>query len=267
MSSPIIFFEKNYMDLSRDSASIAVTDPVATQTGQDFVSQMRDRKNFTGWGTIDSTDAANTTLVFNYGDQLPTTDVILIGHNFKNYTLEFWDSSTWNDLVTVTGNKATTTSHNFQSVVTSRIRLVVHGTFVADEDKLLAQFIATSRIGQFNRFPIIEDPTISKRRRTLSALSGKARVTQSLGAVSFSLSTNEEFDPSDIKIIERIFNRFEGFLVWLCGGNENQFRNLREGYRLQDIYFMQIANENVPQMIDGFYNRGTSVNIDLIEAL
>jgi hypothetical protein len=268
--STIAFFEKNFIDITRDNVTITITDAVASNTGQDFVNQLRDRKNFTGWGTTESTDAANTEILVDIPESAPLTDIFLIKQNFKSYTIQYWNGSSFVDFspaINVSNNSQRTKRHSFAEVIVDRVKIVVNSTMTTDDDKLLAQLVLTQMIGQFERFPKIVSPTISKRRRTLGALSGKAKVMQSLGSFSVGIEQDEEYSNADLQLIDLLYSRFEGFLVWLSGGNENQFRIKREGYRLEDLYFMAITNENVPEMIEGFYYRGQRVNITLSESL
>ena len=72
-------------------------------------------------------------------------------------------------------------------------------------------------------------------------------------------------DFSDLTIIENLFASNDGFLVWLCGGDEDQFRSERIGYRLEDIYLMKCINEWKPVHYKGLYQAGMKVDLDLRE--
>ena len=72
---------------------------------------------------------------------------------------------------------------------------------------------------------------------------------------------------SDLNLIETMFDSYNGFLVWICGGDESQFRTQRIGYRKKDIYLMNCKNEYNNEWGNGFYTRGTMIRIDLIEVV
>lgn len=158
MGNQIIWFEKNKLDQDNESASITVTDLVAENDGAEFVDRMRNRDNRSAWMTTLSTDAANTQLDIDLGEDEFISDIILVKHNFKSYTIQYWNGTTYINFSTVIAptNDQNSTSHfNFNKIESSKIRIVIFGTQVADDDKELFQLIITDRIGQLNGWPEI----------------------------------------------------------------------------------------------------------------
>jgi hypothetical protein len=187
MSSQIIFFRKNRLDLSFDSPSI-----VASQ-GNDFVNYLRNRSLRSGWITTGSVDADNTTIIADLGDATPVTDIILNVHNFKSYKIETWNAiaETWDAFATpinTTTNTDTTSVHHMVETIVSKIKITIRGTMVANDDKTLTDLIVTSRLGQLNGWPIIKKPTLSRGRKKSMMLSGKTSVREGIGSFSCSLS-------------------------------------------------------------------------------
>jgi hypothetical protein len=138
---------------------------------------------------------------------------------------------------------------------------------VADADKYLFQFISTTQIGQLQGWPVIKSPTVSRNRKTNKMLSGKILVKENIGAFTTSLTVKILSIDNDLTIIESMYASNEGFLVWLCGGDESQFKNERIGYRLEDIYLMKCTNEWRPEWSDGLYTSGMKINIQLKESV
>ena len=266
----IMFFRKNKIDLSQSNVSITVTDSVATNTGQSFTDLLRNRSNNNGWSTTGSTDAASTTLVVDMTDSLPIDNILLVSHNLKAYTIKYWNGSAWTNFSTTiaeTTNSATTTRHTFTSVSTSQIQIIITGTMVANADKRLAQLILTETLGTFTVEPVVSRPRVSRNRKVSTSLSGRKKVFKSVDAFSCNLKHDTVKLDADCDIIELLFNLYNPFLIWLCGGTITQFNYERQGYRLQDIFYVDIINDYEPEWINGNYNAKIKLDMDLAEAL
>jgi hypothetical protein len=267
----IRFFEKNKIDLTFDNVAITVTDLVATDSGQAFVNLMRNRRNDSGWTTTDSTDAANTELIFDFGDLVEINRIFLIQHNLKAYTIQYWDGAAYQNFstpISETNNSAVDKLHEFNNVETSRVKLVITGTMVADDDKFISQFVATQEIGQFQVMqPRIEDARVSRNRKVLKSLSGKAKIMRSSGFIEFKFSQTGVTNDNDLTLLETLHDYYDGFLVWISGGDVSQFRNERIAYRLKDLIFMNITTEYQPEWKNGFYNQGIDVKFNMTEVL
>lgn len=270
MAEQIYFFKKNYIDLTFDGVTITVTDTVASNKGQDFVDYIRNRKNSSAWLTTGSTDAANTTLEVDWGSSKELNSIILIGHNFKAFTVQYWTGVAWADFSTAiaeTTNTAETNYYSFDSVNTTKIQIIITGTQVADADKILKQLIATDEIGQLNGWPVIKRPTASTNKSISRSLSGKVYVAEGIGAFSCQLTVENWNNDADLTIIETVYEAGEGVHVWLCGGDEDQFSSKRVGYRLEDLYFMRPTDEYRPEFFRGLYQTGIKFQMKLEEAI
>lgn len=267
----IKFFRKNKIDLSFTDPVLTVTDGTATDDGASYLDQMRDRKNNTGWFTFGSNDAANTQIDVDMVDAKNIDHIILIKHNFAAYTIQYWNGAAYTDFSTainVSGNTAETTEHTFDSVNTTKIRLIITGTIVANADKKCRQFIVTEKIGagQFEGWPIVK-PTLSLNRRVNFTPSGKAYVVESAQSYQVDLSVLSWKSDTDLTIVEEMFFNNSAFLVWPCGGDESQFSTVRRGYRLEDIFLMKCVNEWKPEYYKGNYFMGIKANIKLVEVI
>lgn len=258
----IMFFEKNKADISNTGVTLTASQ------GNDFIEYVRNRSNKSAWMTSDSVDSDNTTIEIDFVDERTITDIILVKHNFKSYTIQYWDGAAYQDFSTAiaeTTNTAVTTHHVFNSVSTLKILLTITGTMTPDEDKYLYQFIVTENIGQLQGWPVIKKPMHNKNRKNLKMLSGKSKIIQNVGAFECQLSVEIWKIDADLTVIESIYEQPEGFLIWLCGGDEDQFSTIREGYRLEDIYLMKCDNEYTPQYYKGLYKSGLQIEIQMKE--
>lgn len=263
MGAQILFLEKNYADLQNELV-------VATASqGNDFTNLARNRKNNSSWMTTGSVDADNTTYELDFIDEVQVDQIILLKHNFKAYTVKYWDGvSAFVDFATPiveTVNTEKRTHYNPVEVATSKIQLRVTGTMVSDADKTLAQFIVTKRLGRFNGYPEIKKPTPSRNRKVTQMLSGKDFVVENVGKYSTELNFKILSDNDDLTLIETLYSRFTGFLFWPGGGDESQFTNIREGYRLEDIFLSKFTNEYQPEYFKFIYINGLPMKMKLSE--
>lgn len=264
MGSQIIFFDKNKIDISNQNAVITSTE------AEEFVDFMRNRNNTSAWVTTGSVDADLTTLIFDFGERRTIDNILLIKHNLKAYTLKYWNGSTYVNFstpVAETANALATTRHTFDEVETSKIQLIIQGTTVANSDKYIYQFIATTLLGQFEGWPVISNVELDRNRTKIQALSGKTSINENIGGFKCQLAVPNWKITDDIGIVEALYDKNEGFLMWLCGGNEDQFWYKARGYRLEDLYLMKCVNEYSPEFVKGIYISGLELKIKLEEAI
>ena len=91
---------------------------------------------------------------------------------------------------------------------------------------------------------------------------------QNSGARKITIEHNNQIDDNDLDLVEQMFNSFSGFLLWLCGGDETQFRTRRIGFRLQDLFLVAPTNElENPWGDNGRYSEGTHYSLKLAEVV
>lgn len=276
MGQQIKVFEKNIIDIDAENIVITSTDLVAEDNGQDTVNFLRNRKNDSAWMTTGSTDAALTTLVVDWMDGRDVDSIVLIRHNFKSYTIKYWDGNSWEDFSTpidVTDSQMIgdddTVVHDFDKLEIQRIQIVVRETKIPNHDKRLFQLLVTEKIGQgqLNGWPIIASPVVSANKKVTKMLSGKVSVTDSLGFFTFTLKVDSWRDENDLSMVESVLFKRRGVLMWLCGGDEEQFSTKRIGYRKEDFYLVRPVTEYSPEWRQGFYWSGLGIDITFTEAI
>lgn len=263
----IEFYRKNWIDLSYENPSITITDATATDNGQNYVNYLRNRDNVSGWATTGSNDAANTTIVVNFGDARELNKIILLQHNFKAFTIKYWNGSAWTDFstpISETANAAADSYYSFDLVETEQIQIIISGTITADQDKFLKQLLLCEVIGAFTIEPEIE-MEISQDKSATKFISGKYFVSKQVGGVEIRMRRRSVEVDADLTLWERLFEFYEGFHVSISGGATSVFENQRIGYRPQDIYFMQSRNEHSPNFRDGYYKHGMDLDLRLVE--
>lgn len=263
MAGQVIFLRKNWADIDRAAVSSTASE------ANDLIPLVFNRSNTNGWATTDSVDANATTIEVQLGDTQLVHDIILAKHNFKSYVLYYYnvDTFTWVALVTTTTNTdATTHYHSAAGFYTSAVRVVINGTFVANEDKYLYQWIVAERLGQLAGWPVLK-PTISRELRRVKMLSGKFSIIPAVGAYGCRLSVTEWKSDADLTLVETLYESNEGFLIWPCGGDEDQFSSVRKGFRMEDLFLVRCSDELTTEFARGQYGRGLKVDIDLVEVI
>lgn len=271
MPSQIIFFEKNKIDLEQQSVSITVTDSIASNNGQEFVNFMRNRNNYSAWMTTDSEDAALTQLDIDLGDLRDITDILLIGHNFKDYTIQYKQGlGSYLDFPTpinVSGSTESSSLHNFNQVQATDIKIIISGTQVPDAEKILKQLIITDRIGQLKGWPVVKSPIVSTNKIKSKMLSGKTNIVESLEAFSCTLDVRHWSIQEDVSIVEDIYFRREGVLMWINANAPEQFKLDLRGYRKEDIFLVRPQDEFRPELVRGIYDNGLKIAMKLVEVI
>jgi len=266
----IKFFKKAISDIDNPNIDITVTDSVASSTGLDIVNFIRNRNNRSAWRTTDSTDAGTTTLTIDMADTENFNRIFLLKNNWGAFTVKYWSGAAYIDFSTPISEAINAEDNNyyeFDAVDSNKIQIIITGTQVANEDKELYQLIITSEEGQLNAWPEISNPRHVSLKQKTTMLSGKINVIESVGRFSCSLKVPYWKNDADLTLVEDIyFNRLP-VLVWLCGGDETQFRTIRRGYRLEDIYLMRPTNDYSPKWYSGVYSTGLELNIKLDEVV
>ncbi len=271
MSQQIMWFERSRLDLIENDVSITVTDSVATDTGQDIINYVRNRSNLSAWVTTGSTDAGNTTLTCDFGDIWPISELLLVGHNFKAFTIKYHNGSSYVDFstpVSETTNSDYVSQFSFDEVNFQLFQIIVTGTQVADAEKVLRQLIATKKIGEgaFEGWPIIKKTKIGTNKKKSKMLSGKVGIVEGVEVFSTELTVKNWKNADDLTLIEDIYFKRQGVLAWLCGGDEDQFSSVRKGYRKEDIYLVRPTNEWNPDWSSGLYKTGMKVKMPIAES-
>lgn len=275
MSQQLRFFRKNLIDLDNNAVTFTITDSVATSTGSTLTNLMLNRDNESGWSTTGSTDAANTQLDLTFTDVFQFDSIIIAGHNFDSFTLQYYDEDTmsYTDFSTAVNESGVTTDTfyaEFTSVNSSRLRLIITATQTANADKKISQFIVTRKIktGQLEGWPVVSNSELDLQKKALTTISGKSKITRRVGAFSCNLDFKRWPSEADMDLIEELhFFHPNGFLFWPSGGDETQFSYKRINYRAKDIFLCGIDSEWQPTWYKGLYKTGLDMKVKLIEVI
>lgn len=270
-SEQLLFFEKNKADPNFFIAGASTTASENSELSDLAVN----RKNTSAWQTDDSTDAANTTYTLDFGRVVELDSLILIGHNFKDYDIEYFDGAIFKLFTLVTGGTTSftgnTSNESFHETVkvvdAERVRITIKATFVVDDAKILTQFITTEKIGQLKGFPVMGGIRVGRDTSATEALEGLANIIDRQGGYRTTLAVSNYTLQADLDIIDLLFNKVDGFLFWPCGGDDSQFIPLVEGYRFKDIFVSRFVGQFRPNKNRGIYNNGIKFRVLLRQVL
>lgn len=271
ISGGIKFLRKNRGDIDDENASASVSSGTATRT------YARNRKRYLRWESSGSDDLTTETYELNFGDSYDIDRLILNRHNFKAFTVEYWNGAAWTDFanvvtkegtqatVTETVNTKTTSYYEFDSVNTEKIRLSIDTTQTVDAEKYIYELIATEEIGTLVGYPIYSG-TFAKRRALKQAFTG--RQAQSIMGESYRGSLAFNFYPveADHLVIKELWELDKEFLIYPCGANEDQFRyTTMIGNRLRDIFLVNFISDLTPIYERNVYINALNYSVNLSE--
>ena len=257
-------------DIINDNFSIVITDSVASDNGQSISNFMRNRNLTSAWITTESNDSANTMIECIISDTSTVSDIFLVVHNFKDFDIDYFDGVAWVNIASVTGNIDDFYHAELTTpVITTKVRVIIYSTIIADSDKILTRLIITSKmgVGQFSSWPVVKNSTQGLIKKDSVMLSGKHRISQSVGSYSVRLDWKGVTTQDDVDIIEQMFLGRKSFLLWISGGSETQFRFKITGYRRKDFYTVKPRKDYIADFYKGIYSAMLTQGIDLVEVV
>jgi hypothetical protein len=245
------------------SVCLAVNGATGSSTpsaGSSTAQYCLDRNPFTYWYTSGSNDSTTEALTIVFPSSQAISRLLLIDHNFKNYTVKYWNGSAWTDFTTtvgmdgaLSGGKIAETAfadsssyYEFDSVTTTQIQISITSTQVANADKYLNGCIATTEIGTLAGYPTISPVTVDRNSKIKKTLSGRYSIQKGDEVAAFSLAFQNYPSATvynvDIDLMMTLHDMDIPFLTWLCGGRRGStyFNYTLRGFRLKDVYQMQI---------------------------
>lgn len=256
MSEPFLF-TRNYVDDQSD---------VTVSHGSGSKSYLFDRDPDSQWVTSgandDATEASVEVEFFEDGVSVERDidRLLLINHNFKNWVAEYWNGSAWVTLTSEAADAASTTLKSFGQVSTTKVRVRVTETQVADAEKTLGELIICAILLDPGRDV---EPDYQPKWREMSS-------EQIMG------------DGSLHKIVTRWaqnrVQRYEARVTFnfLSNADRLTLKAIRDGgvpflwypesiYRPAEIYFVEWSAPWSEQYVSSYKGSGTRVQMDLKE--
>lgn len=160
-----------------------------------------------------------------------------------------------------------TAYYEFSPINLTEIVITANTTQVADAEKYLTQFVATNELGTLDGFPNMNGITLDRNDRKEKAISGRVHIEKGYESAGFDLALRTYGEQDDIDLLDSLHEMEEPFLVWLCGGDPDQFRLEQRGFRLQDLYQMKIDQQMKNAYDRNIYVLGVNQNYSFIEVV
>jgi hypothetical protein len=256
----MLFFSKSINDLDR----IGVSSNASTNVSRaDYV---RDSTNYKYWISDGSDDTTTETLDQLFEEQ--TFDRIhLIGHNLKEFTIQYWDGASFVDFSTPiaeTTNDQSTNYYEFDSVLTSIVRITMETTQIPDEEKRITQFLLSTQLHKLEGYPVF-NPSFDRKTLTKETIRGRRKTAHLDESFRASISFNRYPVASDILFFKTLWDNMTEFLIWPCSADETIFRFNTKGTRLSDIYLCEIDGDFNQWFEANTYELGITGSINIIQ--
>jgi len=268
-----------------DRSKILDATASAPISGDASVTNLLNANRETFYRSVGSTDLITEEIEIVFSEDRPIDRLFLIDFNGKNFNVQYDVSGVWTDFANVIdldGSQATVTETayardtyyaEFDQVTTGKIRIQITETQVANAQKYINQVIVTTEKATLVGYPEIKD-ILSDRRLRVKKTLNKNSVQKSLEVVTINLAFKNYPSSSvynvDIDAMLDLHDSEDNFLVWLCGGRFDSpyFRYTIRGFRLQDVYEMQVASAYKLGYRDNIYTNPINLaTIKLIEAI
>lgn len=246
-----------------------------------------DKNRITRWRSSGSADTITETLTVTFPSSKTINRILLVDHNWKEFTVKYDVAGTPTDFTTVIGIDGvlgggitettfadTTAYYEFDSVTTTGITITATKTQVVDAEKFLNLIISTLELGTLQGFPRIRKLEHSRNLRSKKVLSGKKLIEPS--EQSFSCRLQFRNYPrslsADIILMFNLFHRDDPFILWISGGRRGSaFHGINgfqlEGYRLQDTYQVFFERAIQPLYSKNVYSNSLNFQINLHEVI
>lgn len=164
--------------------------------GDTFINRIYDWDRDSQWISVgansDSTEVTLTVEFYEAGAAIERTidRIILINHNLKDPTFEYWNGSAWVSLVVGSALAVANTIFTFNSVSTLKIRVRCSTTQVAAAEKAIGEFIACALTVALDKDFTAYQPTSRPEAYELKLADGSIHRT----VVKHSLNQSEKYE-------------------------------------------------------------------------
>lgn len=260
MSGGIKFFEMSWADINRS----AVVTTISNNTAQkDYINNRDQFYDYTSSGA--NSDSTTVTYTIDFGVSRTCDRLFLKDTNIKNFSLEKWNGSTWDNVFTETGLAASYYYKEFTSFSASQVRLKMNTTQTAHQEKTLGEFVITQEIGQLVGFPKI-DLNPDKNTVSKKMLTGKKKTVYTGLASAIKLTFENYVGAADRALFKTLFAKYGPFMVWLCANDTTMFEYTDFGYAADEWFLVTIPDGYSHSFYKNLYKSGMNATLVLEEA-
>ncbi len=238
-----------------------------------------DVSKYTRWESVGSNDITTESITINFKNPTTIDRLLLIGHNFKEFTIQYNGTNDFTNVSGLGGSlvggivetdfSVDTAYYSFTEVLINSITISISKTQVVDAEKFLNQFIGTTELATLIGFPRVSNVLHNRNIKASKAISGKNVLQKSYETTSFRLGFKTYPIQADVNLMEDLHLKEDSFLVWLCGGRfgTDHFTIEQRGWRLEDVYNMQVSRPLGANYEKGIYNNGVNKTVSFVEVI
>lgn len=275
ISGGVKFFGENAC-LIDGAASIAVS------SGSAVKDYAIDKNAASFWTSVGSNDITQESLVVTFGST-SISRILLVDHNFKGFTVKYWDGAAYQHFAGVVGLDGTKTNitetafadttayYEVTPVTTTRLQILVTTAQTVNAQKYIATIFASTELGTLVGFPKIDAVQVNRNPRTMTMLSGKVNIVKSNQVFACTLN----FSPysvgsayvADLDLMMTLFDRATPFHIWLSGGRRGTgyYSYTLRGWRLKDLFRVQMDPQVALSYTDSIYRNPVNFNVQFLE--
>jgi hypothetical protein len=235
---------------------------VTASSGNESSDRIIDRNPVTYWRSVGSNDMTTETLEIQFATSQTFDRIFVLDHNWKDFDIQYYLGATYVHFASVVGLDGTlsnitetafskdTAYYEFTEVTTTKVRIRINKSQVANDEKYGNQIIITSELGTLLGHPVIKSLSLDRQNRNEKMLSGRVLTMKSDEIFQTTLDF-KDYPASlsdDIDIMFSLQDIETNFLIWLCGGKygSNYFKKQMRGYRLRDVIAVQMTEALKP---------------------
>jgi len=190
--------------------------------------------------------------------------VLVANHNIKSGKIEYWNGSAYvafSPAVTWSAETASTNYFEFTSVSITKIRLTMDTTQVVDAEKYVGELLVFKELGTVSRNPEKANPDYPESSKKYKTSQGGTTYVYFGSKLKIKLDFKQS-PQADLTLFRALKDRASPFFVYLSGG---QTGYTEEGYREQDIYYVNYINSLKYKLSSTLHGSGVDIKIELAE--
>lgn len=255
MANNVKFYNSNQID------SIATF--TFTTANSALSSYLYDNDRTTKLPSIGSNDATTETYLIEFSTSKTFDAVHIDNHNIKSGDVMYWNGFAYVDFSTAatwSSNSASSTFFSFNSVSTTKLRIRMNTTIIANAQKYIGEIRAFAIIGTVSANPTEASPEFIERSvQNQGAVGGNIYIL--FGKKYHVIMRFNDAPIADVLLFLSLKELGKSFYVYPGGGDNN----IDVGFRIQDIFLVNYVNPFSPAPKSNLLGVGSVIELELSE--
>jgi hypothetical protein len=248
---------------------------VIASTGQVVALNIIDKLSYTSWRSVGSNDSTVETLVVTFGSST-ITRLLLLNHNWKNFTVQYWNGSTWVNFTSVVGLDGSKSAisetafadnsayYEFASVTTTQIKNHDQHHSDGERREVPGDADGHDRARHLRRLPKDRSTDVQPQSQDQSDAVGSKEDREAAAGLCLHRDVREL---PGARLRRRFRSRFlalrsRGTVLRLAlrrQARANYFSYDVPGWRLKDVFRVQTDTDITSEWSDNMYKRGQNL--------